>query len=193
MDNLTFARAVDKALNLEAANKNILSLKGSTDLPICRHGQQTGKPAATFPNKRVCYGAISKEASATPKETPASKDTVTDAPATKDAPDAKETVSYEKKIADLKADIQFHGSMGQAYGGMGQGGAAALNALGGFIAAQMDAEMALIDGETQVANITKETADKLRQKAAELIQACMQLMQNISQADYQTMTTIGRI
>ncbi|MBI9092601.1 MAG: hypothetical protein JEZ12_25575 [Desulfobacterium sp.] len=87
---------------------------------------------------------------------------------------------------------QAHGGMSSAWSGLGQGGSAVVNSVAGLLTGMIDAEIAIKDGESQVAGIQKETADKLRQKVGELIQACMNLLQAMNQADYQTMTAIGR-
>jgi hypothetical protein len=86
-----------------------------------------------------------------------------------------------------------YGGKAMAISGLGQAGSSAVNALGGIITGMYDADIAIKDGESQVANINKETSDKLRQKATELIQNCISMLQSMSQADYQTMTAIGRV
>lgn len=85
-----------------------------------------------------------------------------------------------------------YGGKASAWAGLGQAGSAAVNAVGTYISGMIDAEIAIKDGESQVAQMNKEIADKMRQKATELIQACLQLLQSMAQADYQTMTAIGR-
>ncbi len=86
-----------------------------------------------------------------------------------------------------------YGGKSQAIAGLGQAGSSACSALGGLITGMYDADIAIKDGESQVANINKETSDKLKQKASELIQNCISMLQSMSQADYQTMTAIGRV
>lgn len=86
-----------------------------------------------------------------------------------------------------------YGGMSNAWSGMGQAASGACNTVGGFISGMIDAKIAIKDGESQVAGIQKDTADKLRQKAGELVQAVMNLLQAMNQADYQTMTAIGRV
>jgi ribosomal protein L11 len=87
----------------------------------------------------------------------------------------------------------LYGAKSQALSGFSQAGAGVCSTLGGTISGMFDAEIAIKDGESQVANIHKETSDKLRQKASELIQNCISMLQSMSQADYQTMTAIGRV
>lgn len=88
---------------------------------------------------------------------------------------------------------QSLGGVGGAINSMGQAGSTATNAVGSLFTGLTDAEIAIKEGKSQTTSINKETADKMRQKATELLQACMQLLQSMSQADYQTMTTIGRV
>ncbi|MCK5099137.1 MAG: hypothetical protein KAR45_13600, partial [Desulfobacteraceae bacterium] len=86
-----------------------------------------------------------------------------------------------------------YGAQGSAQAGIGQGLSTACNAIGGLITGLIDANIALLDGESQVASTNKDIADKLRQKATELMQSCLKLLESMSQADYQTMTAIGRV
>ena len=64
---------------------------------------------------------------------------------------------------------------------------------GGLAAGKIDADIAVNEGESQVASAEQEMANKMRQKASELIQSLFNILQNIAQVDYQTMTAIGRV
>jgi hypothetical protein len=86
-----------------------------------------------------------------------------------------------------------YGAMGSAVSGLGQSASTTCNAVGGLVSGLFDADIAIKDGESQAAGMRKDTTDKLRQKATELVQAMMTLLQSVSQADYQTMTAIGRV
>lgn len=88
---------------------------------------------------------------------------------------------------------QAYGGKSSAYSGLGQGASGAVNAVGGLFTGMKDADIAIKEGESQVASIQKEAADKRKQKLGELIQSARDLLQSMSQADNQTLTTIGRI
>ena len=103
------------------------------------------------------------------------------------------TIGAKAAKAGDTALASVYGAKSQALTGFGQAGAGVCSTLGGTISGMFDAEIAIKDGESQVANIQKETSDKLRQKATELIQNCISMLQSMSQADYQTMTAIGRV
>lgn len=90
--------------------------------------------------------------------------------------------------------------MAMAYGAVGSGqsaiaqGFGQMGTAGGNLAAgKLDADIAIIEGESQVASAEQEMANKLRQKASELIQSLFNILQGMSQVDYQTMTAIGRV
>lgn len=74
------------------------------------------------------------------------------------------------------------GGLGQAISGLGGAGAGAVNAFGSLWTGIIDGNIAVLDGESQEAGINKETADKLRAKAEEIIQALFKLLNTMAQA-----------
>lgn len=87
---------------------------------------------------------------------------------------------------------QSYGGMATAYGSLGGGFSSLMKAGGNLGAGLIDARNAELDGESQVASANMDIANKMRQKAVELLQHLLSMLQGMSQADYQTMTTIGR-
>ena len=79
-----------------------------------------------------------------------------------------------------------------AWTGFGQAGGGMSNSIGGCITGFIDADIAINEGKSQMLSTMKDANSQLRQKAIEVIQTCIQMLQSLAQADYQTMTAIGR-
>ncbi|MDD9303410.1 MAG: hypothetical protein HUK40_14145 [Desulfobacter sp.] len=99
----------------------------------------------------------------------------------------------------LNAAKAGNSSLAQAYGGqsgayntIAGGFSGGVNAVAGLATGHIDAHIAELDGESQVAQANKELADKMRQKVGDLISNLINMLQSMSQTDYQTMITIGR-
>ena len=80
--------------------------------------------------------------------------------------------------------------LAQAFSGLGQAISGMVNAGGQAWAGLIDADIALLDGESQVAGMNKETRDKLKAKAEEVIKTLMNLLMTIAQAKQGVLTKI---
>ncbi|WP_022665964.1 hypothetical protein [Desulfospira joergensenii] len=80
--------------------------------------------------------------------------------------------------------------LGQGAGSLGQAGSTTCNAIAGLWTGLIDADIAEIEGKSQVASINKDTADKLKAKAEELIKTMINLLQTIAQAKHGVLTSI---
>ncbi|MBF0201651.1 MAG: hypothetical protein HQK66_10130 [Desulfamplus sp.] len=106
---------------------------------------------------------------------------------------AKSENIIAKGIKGIKGAAHLVGGLSEGAGKLGPGLSKTVELAGSSITGHIDANIALTDGKSQVTSIDKDTADKMRQKSGEMVQACLQLLQAMAQADYQTMTAIGRI
>jgi len=87
---------------------------------------------------------------------------------------------------------QAWGNMGQSLSGFCSALSSLCSSTGSVITGYIDADIAIIDSEGQQAQIRKDTADQLKNSAATLIDTALSLLKTMGQADYQTMTAIGR-
>ena len=88
---------------------------------------------------------------------------------------------------------QSLGALGTSFGTFSSGISGGATAVSGVITGHIDARIAEIDGESQVAQGHMDIANKMKQRAIELFQGLLSMLQSISQADHTTMTAIGRI